>query len=322
MVDENKALDFAEIQKLVRFHYQWVVLNDFLPRIVHSSVIDALQTDGQYDRRKLKFFHWKNDPFMPVEFSVAGYRLGHSMIRPGYRLNDAKLLPIFPVPPAFPDGLTGFQAMAKDRGIDWGRFIDIDTRSYGTADPADPTTQKRLQFAYRIDTSLVNPLSMLPAAVASDPPPSLPQRNLLRSFELGLPNGQTVARAMGVKPLDDSQILIGKAVDDPQGGADPDVRGSIDQIPELSAFKRNCPLWTYILAEAFQFKEDTTIPVTENKTISTPRLGPVGGRIVAEVFLGLIFGDNNSLLNLEPGWIPPSGPDFRLKDLVKFALGQ
>jgi hypothetical protein len=332
MVDENRALVFEEIQRLVRFHYQWVVLYDFLPRIVHSSVLNALQTDGRYDRAKLKFFHWKNDPFMPVEFSVAGYRLGHSMIRPGYRLNDddVTLLPIFPIPPGaipeipggIPDGLTGFQAMDKIRGIDWGRYVDVDTRSYGTDNASDATTKKRLQFAYRIDTSVVTPLSVLPSSVASDPPPSLAQRNLLRSFELGLPTGQTVARAMRVQPLDDAQILIGKAVDDPQSGDNPDVRGSIDQIDGLAPFKGNCPLWTYILAEAFQLKEDMAIPVTENKTIPTPKLGPVGGRIVAEVFLGLMFGDNNSLLNLDPDWTPPSGPDFRLKDLVKFALGQ
>jgi hypothetical protein len=212
--------------------------------------------------------------------------------------------------------------MDKIRGIGWGRFVDVDTRSYGTDNANDATTKKRLQFAYRIDTSLAAPLSHMPSSVASDPPPSLPQRNLLRSFELGLPNGQTVARAMGVKPLEDAQIVIGKAVDYPQGGDDPDVRGSIDQIDGLAAFKRNCPLWTYILAEAFQFKEDMATPVRENKTISTPKLGPVGGRIVAEVFLGLLFGDNNSLLNLDPDWTPPLGPDFRLKDLVKFALGQ
>ena len=78
---------------------------------------------------------------MPVEFSVAAYRLGHSMIRPGYRLNDDDiLLPIFPDPseanPGFPEGLTGFRAMNPDWGIDWGRFIDIDTRAYD-GDDAD-----------------------------------------------------------------------------------------------------------------------------------------------------------------------------------------
>ncbi|HEY2459082.1 MAG TPA: peroxidase family protein, partial [Candidatus Acidoferrum sp.] len=186
---DNPKLPFHEVQKLVRYHYQYVVLNDFLPRIIQSSVLADLKTDGHFDQHKMKFFHWKNDPFMPVEFSVAGYRLGHSMIRPGYRLNDAVLLPIFPVaappadPPGLPEGLTGFRAMNPNWAIDWGRFIDIDVRTYdGSADE----NKKRLQFAYRMDTSLVNPLSNLPASVAVNPS-SLAARNLLRGWRMGLP---------------------------------------------------------------------------------------------------------------------------------------
>jgi hypothetical protein len=326
VVDDHPSLDFPELQQIVRFHYQWVVLHDFLPNIVHSSVLNGLKTDGRFDRDKLRFFHWKHKPFMPVEFSVAAYRLGHSMIRPGYRLNDndTTLLPIFPVPSeGLPNGLTGFQEMAKNRGIDWGRLIDIDTRSYGTNDPKDASTKRRLQFAYRIDTSLVTPLSLLPSSVASDPPPSLPQRNLIRSFELRLPTGQEVARSMGVTELRDDQIKIGKAVDKPDNtGDNPDVRGTIASLPQLAPFKGKCPLWTYILAEAFLHQENVTIPVSEKLRITTPRLGPVGGRIVAEVFLGLMFGDNDSYLNLNPNWTPTIAPDFRLKDLVKYALGQ
>jgi hypothetical protein len=317
--------DFNKLQKIVRFHYQYVVLNDFLPRIVHSSVLAELKTNGYFDRHRLKFFHWKNEPFMPVEFSVAAYRLGHSMIRPGYRLNDAILLPIFPVskqvdpPDGIPEGLTGFRAMNPAWGIDWGRFIDVDARSYGVdKQPPDEPTKKRLQFAYRIDTSLVTPLSDLPVTVASDPPPSLPQRNLIRSFELGLPSGQDVARAMHVRRLKDDEITIGKAVDSPNAG---DVKGTIASIPELSVFKGNCPLWTYILAEASRNQEPVKIPVLEDKTITTPRLGRVGGRIVTEVFLGMMFGDSNSLLSLDPSWQPSSGPDYKLKDFVKYALG-
>ena len=115
----------------MRFHYQYVVLNDFLPRIVSAPVLHELKSGGQYDRGKLAFFHWRHEPFMPVEFSVAAYRLGHSMIRPGYRLNSADdmLLPIFPVPAqGFPEGLTGFRAMNPQWGLDWGRFIPIDSR--------------------------------------------------------------------------------------------------------------------------------------------------------------------------------------------------
>src|SRR5882757_4112451 len=97
---DNPGLSFEDVQRLVRFHYQYVVINDFLPRIIDSGVLNQLKSGSHYDPSKLKFFHWKDDPFMPVEFSVAAYRLGHSMIRPGYRLNDddKTLLPIFPVP--------------------------------------------------------------------------------------------------------------------------------------------------------------------------------------------------------------------------------
>mgnify|MGYP000938063649 CR=1 FL=1 len=118
---------------------------------------------------------------MPVEFSVAAYRLGHSMVRPGYRLNDNILLSIFPKPGANPsDGLTGFKAMNPHWGIDWARFVDTEIRPYGTeppeGTPADEDTRRRLQFAYRIDTSIVNPLANLPKTVAGDPPPSPPLR--------------------------------------------------------------------------------------------------------------------------------------------------
>jgi hypothetical protein len=253
---------------------------------------------------------------MPVEFSVAAYRLGHSMIRPGYRLNDNNntLLPIFPVPSqGLNVGLTGFQTLNAQFAIDWGRFIDVDVRKYD--DASDAIKSKRLQFAYRLDTSLVNPLHELPPEVVGDQPKSLAGRNLQRGFRLGLPSGQDVARAMGEKPIEDKNILIGKATGDPA-----DVKGDILSVAN-GAFKGNCPLWTYILAEAMANQESVKIPVSEDVSIQTPRLGPVGGRIVAEVFLGLMFGDPHSMLSLNPDWCPRSGPDYKLRDLVNYALG-
>jgi hypothetical protein len=341
VADITPQPELAAIQRIVRWHYQWVVIHDFLPKIVAADVLKVLKTGKKYDKEKLRFFHWKNEPFMPVEFSVAAYRLGHSMIRPGYRLNDddATLLPIFPIPPntfkeipnGIPDGLTGFQAMAKNRGIDWGRFIDLDVRAYGDdpdkVEAANAAMKARLQFAYRLDTAVVAPVSVLPGSVAPDPPPSLPQRNLLRSFELGLPTGQDVAKAMGVKPLDDKEIVIGKAVDSPQAG---DVLGNLEELartklPQLSAFLGKCPLWTYVLAEAAMHQTPLPIPVKGGKQITTPQLGPVGGRIVAEVLLGMLFGDNDSFLSADPHWIPTigeKGEQFALRDIVAFALGK
>jgi len=311
-VQDNTDLSFADIQQQVRFHYQFVVLNDFLPRIVHSDVLNALRSNGVYDVGKLKFYRPKNSPFLPVEFSVAAYRLGHSMIRPGYRLNDGVLLPIFPSPAnGLPEGLTGFRPMNPQWGLDWGRFIDLDVRAYDSDDAA--VKEKRLQFAYRLDTSLVNILAQLPAVVATNPS-SLAARNLIRGLRLGLPSGQAVAQAMHVTPLDDKDIHIGQGLE--------------SGLPQLTiagvangAFNGKCPLWTYILAEAMLKMQPVKIPVIEDKTIQTPRLGPVGGRIVAEVFLGLMFHDAHSMLRQAPSWAPKAGPDYTLKDFVKFALG-
>ena len=108
--------------------------------------------------------------------------------------------------------------------------------------------------------------------------------------------------------------MIGKGTD----AADPDAKNI---LAVSKVFAGNCPLWTYILAEAMQHKEPVKIPVKEKITITTPKLGPVGGRIVAEVFLGLMFGDTNSMLRLDPKWKPKSAA-FGLKDFVNYALGK
>lgn len=329
MFNDNAGLAFEEVQQLVRFHYQYVIVNDFLSRIVSSPVLDTLKTDGQFDQRKIRFYHWRHDPFMPVEFSAAAYRLGHSMIRPGYRLNDSKLLPIFP-PPGSPgaEALTGFQAMGPGRALDWGRFIDVDVRKRGLdaddpAAPTNPATLRRLQFAYRLDTSLVNPLHKLPPEVVSEAPLSLGERNLVRGWRLRLPTGQAVARAMGLVPLTDDQIVIGKALDSPGPGdtVGPIVAAVTAKGGDGKVFADNCPLWTYILAEAALHRVKMKIPVVGGGFVRTPQLGPVGGRIVAEVFLGLLFGDGTSYLSLDPLWKPVTGAGFRLKDMVANALG-
>jgi hypothetical protein len=168
-----------------------------------------------------------------------------------------------------------------------------------------------------VNTSVVFALSHLPIPqVVAAPPPALPVRNLIRGWRLGLPTGQHVAKAMGVAPMADKDILIGKGVDKQDPG-DPLIV-SIDKISPV--FANNCPLWTYMLAEAMNHQIKVQIPVDDQKTITTPQLGPVGGRIVAEVFLGLMFGDNHSLLSADPTW-QPQHTSFALKDFVNYALG-
>src|SRR5262249_41098754 len=158
------------------------------------------------------------------------------------------------------------------------------------------------------------PLHNLPPSVAIQPS-ALALRNLQRGWRMRLPNGQNVARAMGIKPLTDDQILIGKFTGDKA-----DIKGTIDSIDP--AFKNNCPLWTYVLAETVE--SDVAIKTTKGeRKIKTRKLGPVGGRIVAEVFVGLLIGDSSSFLAQDPLWTPTTyavDGVFGLRELIATAL--
>src|SRR4051794_14802055 len=219
----NPSLGFDQVQEKVRWHYQWVVMHDFLPRIVDRAVLDAVSTaiaDTSQDlashKPHLKFYHSK-EAVMPVEFSVAAYRFGHSMVRPGYRVNEfTSPLRIFDHENPT-NGLNAFGEFPKSWCIDWQRFIDLGIG------PTPEIDTDRVQFAYKIDTSLVEPLTNLPKSVAGDEAVannrlfSLAFRNLLRGKKLLLPSGQDVAKAMKITPLKDEEILIGAAENDAAG---------------------------------------------------------------------------------------------------------
>ena len=119
---------------------------------------------------------------------------------------------------------------------------------------------------------------------------------------------------MGLAPLEDDKILIGKFTGDPA-----DIIGPIDAVDP--AFKNNCPLWTYILAETVE--TDVTLKTTNGeKKIKTRKLGPVGGRIVAETFAGLLLGDSSSYLSQDPLWVPTMAVKgvFGLREFIASAL--
>lgn len=296
---------FEEIQRMVRWHYQWVVLHDFLPTVIGQETLDEIfghVKEGETPLAQppqLRFYKPEKQAYIPIEFSVAAYRFGHSMVRPFYRLN-ASTSPRILIFDGVGGSLAGFGAFRTDLAVDWSLFFRM-----GDAPPNGP---QRVQPAYKPDTSIVNPLGNLPAAVATNPS-SLAERNLLRGWRMQLPSGQNVARAMGLEPIPDKSLKVGKATE-----ADTSKNPTITSISPR--FAGNAPLWYYILAEAQQQFVDNQTPIW---------LGKVGGRIVGEVLVGLLLADSHSYLRQDPTFKPrqdflSADGTFGIADLVRQAM--
>jgi hypothetical protein len=243
-----EADPFEAARRTTTWHYQWIVIHDFLRRLVGRELVEELLDEGP------TWYRPGPVSYIPFEFADAAFRYGHSQMRQTYRLNGA-LEPLS----LFPD-LLGFGPIDPARRIDWSLFFDRAGR-----EPA--------QRAKRIDGRLPRALVELPAAITGDVElegyRSLAGRDLQRGFGLGLPSGETVARAFGEEPLDADELGLR------------DAHGWTDETP----------LWLYVLKEA-EARGDGD------------RLGPVGGRIVAEVLIGIIGNDPGSYLAVEPGWRP------------------
>jgi hypothetical protein len=282
---------FAEARRIVTWHYQWLVLHDWVERLTEPGIVAKILHDGR------KFYRFKKTPYMPVEFSAAAYRLGHSMVRQRYAHNrvftaaDFQLFFDFtglsggivgdlaPAPPSPPPN-TAFPRLPSNWIIDWRRFYDL-----GLPMPAGVN----LTASRKIDPLLVQSLHNLPGNGGN-----LAFRNLKRGVNLGLPSGQDVAAHIKAKnPLTPAEIASG-----PDG-----------QVAKQQGLDKATPLWYYILKEA---------AVRHNGE----RLGPVGSTIVAEVFVGLVHGDTQSFLWQVKNWRPtlPSkvADTFTMADLLLF----
>jgi hypothetical protein len=274
----DRGFRFDEARTLLIQHYQWIVLDDFLERIADPNIVKMIRYKGpRFFNPSARLF------FMPLEFSVAAYRFGHSKVRPAYdefnEKQDSGTL----------DLLFGFvsERLPDDWVIEWPSFLDPENRG---------------RFPRPIDTSLTELLlgldqNQLPG---KDPERNLAVRNLLRGYILRLPTGQAVARAMaaqGVVPMTDTQIA---SVADEIPGQFKVIKGT--------DFLTRTPLWFYLLAEAAFYSRGH-------------HLGPVGSTIVAEVLIGVLRNSTDSILS-DPHWRPTLGSTpgkFDLEDLLKLA---
>lgn len=268
---------FEKAQTLVRWHYQWIVINEFLSRTVGKTLMDRTLTRMPFR------FPEHGDAYMPVEFSVAAYRFGHSQVRPGYLLSTPGTTPLraailFPGQPNAPQGagdLRGGRPIPDALRIDWDVFFGV------SAQPGK-----------LIDIRLSTPLLRLPDTVVGAGTPdahrSLAIRNLQRGIDARLPSGQAIAAHLRVgRRLDEAQVWK-----DVPGGEGP------------------APAWFYFLREA----------EVHGKGM---RLAGAGARVVARTFAAILEADKASYFVQQPDWTPvlSSTGRFSVSDMINFTLG-
>ncbi len=280
---------FQRARNRVCWQYQWLLREDFLYQLVTHDVYDQVVTRGQHK------IDWPRKGFaIPVEFSQAAFRFGHSMVRERYTLNPenrkVELRVIF-------DPALGEQPLAPALALDWARFLDTSESSL--------TGRTRVP-AMAIDTTMVPPLFHLPPEKvhhlhepdAPDLPKALAVRTLQRSASTRLATGEEVAHALGFVPLRQRKL---------EGGEE-----AWAKLDELGLSGRT-PLWFYVLLEG-------------EMECGGVSLGTVGSQLVAEVIDGCLRSDPASYLSCfgsdwEPApWKMPDGtmrPARRLLDLAR-----
>jgi hypothetical protein len=299
---------FRRARKAVTLHYQWMIRHDYLPRIVDPAVVNDVFTNGrklvQPDAGPTEV------PTMPVEFSVAGFRLGHSMVREAYNWNrrfpgqNGSLFYMFDFS-GLGGSLGGDVILASNWLADWRRMYDFAAGGHPELAPASSVNK-----AMRIDTLVVDPLKHLPASTFGGkeslgfnaPERNLAFRNLTRAGMVSLATGpQMVTKlqnvGVAITKLTKAQILEGS------GGA---------VLTGLTADQKNAvntktPLWFYLLREA---------------ELNGGRLTGVGGRIVAETMHRAMQGSTFSIVRSK-GFHPDlseRGDTFEMTDLLLAAF--
>lgn len=250
---------FAAAREALILMYQSAVVDDFLHRICDKATLDSILEEGN------RFLKPDGPVFMPVEFAVAGFRFGHSMVREGYDFNinfdpaSSSFMFTFTalsgvLAPSGGSAASGTDTFPTNWVIQWDRFVELSGSKPQRARPIDPLMTPIL--ATLRDTfgrPMAGPIA-----------PRLATRNLRRGFMLSLPTGQAIAATIGTQAIAIDALSTGLPAE------------------AVAPFASRTPLWLYVLAEAKQ---------------NNGKLGVVGTRIVAETIIALVRRSKPSIFD-------------------------
>ena len=253
---------YEEARRLTMWHYQWCVVHDFLRHICGEGVVSRILSEGRQ--------HYKAEvPYIPVEFSVAGYRFGHAMV---------------PMKVQTQQGGSKFELFGTVLGQGFSPVADA--RAVADMHELFDTFEDRdVQRAGRMDASMASDLLSLPARI--DPGgQSLATRNMIRGQSFLLPSGESVARHLGRPDAEIEQVGDAARADE-------------------AGLNGGTPLWYYILKEAELIGRENL----DGTRLPGEGLGPVGATMVAETIIGLIELDSRSWLGSNRNWRPGTRAD-------------
>lgn len=253
---------FARACLQTSWQFQRLIYDDYLPRVLDPGVYRQVFSENS------PRVQWEEFS-IPVEFSAAAMRFGHSMVRPQYFLSrqsrDLTLLEIA-------NRARDARPLEPEWEIEWGQFFQnasVNSQAI-TVRPLDAKITAALHHLPLPALHVFN----LGAPTAADGTLNLPLLTLLRGAALNLPSGQEVARALGEPLLTEDELTCDCA------GA-PTAQGEV--LRERGMLEET-PLFFYILKES------------EVRACGN-RLGRTGSWIVAEVFHAARRFDPESYIN-------------------------
>src|SRR2546423_1500732 len=278
---------FEKARRLVCWHYQWIIRHDYLPRILHNDVWQSQQRRTPLARG--------NAFSVPIEFALAAFRFGHSMVRNAYRLNCRHKRVL--IGELMELGQKA-EPILDDDLVEWGTFFD-----------GLPTSGPPASSSF-IDTSVSLAMHGLSAGtirlankLEGIDPSNLPVRTLLRGARARLPSGQEAAEAL----MAEAKITAGDCLCSSQLAAD--TCNNSGSVLSRNGLEGNTPLFYYVLKEA------------ELKGAGLS-LVPVGSHIVSHVIQRGLETDANGYMAIVgsdwelPRWRFPSGVERPVNSLI------